>query len=322
MSRRSLLIGLVGAIAVVTAGPPSSAGVLASEEAVVVGSKDEVHGTAAWNRRRTVEYVAFTRKDLATGRDQAFLRKIPRDGSTATIRVNRNGTADVGGFFFGPRLLYAQASVDGDWDLRVLNLVTGNRRVLETANTPKNEFLPTRSGRYLLFNRDDGEDGAVTRVVLRDVKATHDAETVLARTTGLDDFSYAGQVRGKWAVWTKCDPVCDVYRRDIAARVTTQMPKPLADPALYQYDASVTADGTIYLVRSGATPCESRIELVRYGVDDPPEGTPIAQIESARFTTLTYARPNPDGSTDIFFSRGSCSRFRSDIYKVNDPPGA
>jgi hypothetical protein len=285
----------------------------------VVGTKDEVHATAGWNEKGTVEYIAFTRKDLATGWDQAFVRIVRRDRSTSTMRVNRSGTADVGGMFFGPQLLYSRAPNDGDWDIRVLNLRNGKRHAVKAANTGRDEHLPTRSGRYLLFNRDDGESGFVTRIVLRDLKASTDAETVLARTTGLDDFSYAGQMRRNWAVWTKCDPVCDVYRRDIAAGITTKLAKPAADPPLYQYDASVGVNGTVYLARSSDAPCDGSVELIRYSSADPPEGTPIAQIAPSRFTTLTYARPNPDGSTDIFYSRGSCSTFRSNIYKVTEP---
>lgn len=306
-------------MAVVALGLPSRASALVSEIPVVVGNKDEVHATAGWNQQGTVEYVAFTRKNLTTGWDQAFVRTIRGDGSTSTIRVNRTGTADVGGMFYGPRLLYAQARADGDWDIRVLNLRDRTRHALRGVNTRRNEHLPTRSGRHLLFNRDDGESGFVTRIVLRDLKASADAETVLARTTGLDDFAYAGQVRRNWAVWTKCDPVCEVYRRDIAAGIITKLPKPAADPPLYQYDASLGADGTVYLVRSSDAPCDGSVELIRYSSADPSEGTHIAQIAPSRFTTLTYARPNPDGSTDIFYSRGSCSTFRSNIYKVTEP---
>jgi hypothetical protein len=313
------LIGLGTALIAAVAGEPAASAGLAAETPVVVSSADEIHATAGWNQRKTVEYVAFTRKDPRTGRQQALVRKIRRDGSRTTLRLNWSGDADVGGFFFGPRVLYAQAPGDGDLDLRVFNLATGVRWTPRGVNTNKNEWLPTRSRRHLLFNRDDGEDGTVTRVVLRDVRASGDAETVLARTTAADDFAYAGQVRGNWAVWTMCNPVCDVYKRDIAARLTTQIPRPISDPVRSQYDASVKADGTVYLVRSGGEPCASTIEIVRYGVNDSPEGTAIAQIQPSRFTTLTYARSNPDGSTDIFFSRGSCSSFKSDIYKVTDP---
>jgi hypothetical protein len=61
--------------------------------------------------------------------------------------------------------------------------------------------------------------------------------------------------------------------------------------------------------------------MVRYGVADPEEGTVIAQLQPSSFTTLAYARSNRDGSVDVFFSRGNCTTFKSDIYKVNDPGG-
>jgi hypothetical protein len=172
------------------------------------------------------------------------------------------------------------------------------------------------SGHYLLFNRDD-RDESPTRVVLHDL--TSSAETVLARSASADEWVYSGQVRGNWAVWTMCTPVCDAYKRDIAGDATTVMPKPASDPALSQYDASVTADGTVYLVRSGAEPCASTVEFVRFGSSDPAEGTVIAPLPNGRFTTMTYARRNGDGSTDLFFARGSCTSYKSDIFRLREP---
>jgi hypothetical protein len=297
---------------------PGEAAALALESAVIKGKKDEVHGTGAWSADGKREYVAFTRRNLDTGWEQAYLRTRWSGGSD-TVRVNKSGTADIGGFF-GKRLLFAQAAGEGDWDIWVFNPATEKRYRLNKASTGKDEALPTRSGRYLLFNRNDGENGFRTSVVLRDLRASENAEIVLAKTTTPDAFAYAGQVRGNWAVWTVCDPTCGVYTRDIAGQVTAEVPKPADDPEVFQFDASVTKDGVVYLMRPTGDTCAAPSELVRYGDSDPPEGTVVAEVPAGRFTTLTYTRFNPGGTVDIFYSRGSCSTFHSDIYRVRDTP--
>jgi hypothetical protein len=306
--------GFVG-IALVFALPGGAA--LPTPTPVVTGKADENHATAGWSRTGAVEYVAFSRKDPRTGRTNAYLRKIRSNGTFTTVRLNPFGEGDVGGIFYGRRIVYAQ-TYKGSYDLRVFDIPTDRRWVPTGVNTAKHEWLPTRSGRYLLFNRDDRE-GSTTRIVLRDMRATTAAETVLARSRSGDAWVYAGQVRGNWAVWTKCTPVCDAYKRDIAAGVTTILPKPSGDPPLNQYDASVTADGTVYVVRSGAEACDSTVEFVRFGSSDPADGTVIAQLANGRFTTMTYTRRNRDGSDDLFFARGSCTTYRSDIFKLRDP---
>jgi hypothetical protein len=316
--RSSLFAGALvvfGGVALLVALP--GAATAPAPTPVIIGRADETHGTAGWNRTGTMEYVAFSRKDPATGRTNAFLRTIRRDGSFTTVKLNPRGDGDVGGIFYGRRIVYAQTH-NGSYDLRVLDIPTGRRWAPRGVNTAKHEWLPSRSGAYLLFNRDDRE-GSTTRVVLRDVTQTSSAETLLSSSGSADEYVYAGQVRGKWAVWTKCTPVCDVYKRDILGGVTTVVGKPTSDPPLSQYDASVTGDGTVYAVRSGADPCNSTVEFIRFGSSDPIDGTAIAQLVSGKFTTMTYARRNRNGTTDIFFSRGSCTTYKSDIFKLRDP---
>jgi hypothetical protein len=299
------------AAALILPASPSGAAPPTPPTPVVRGPADENHATAGWNRAATIQYVAFTRRDPDTGRTSAHLRTIRRDGSFRSVRLNLRGHGEAGGFFHGHRVLYSETR-GGDLDLRVYDIPSGRRTTPAGVNTRKHEWLATRSGPYLLFNRDD----AATRVVLRDVR--DGTETLLARSQ--DALAFAGQVSGNWAVWVDCAPDCDVYKRDIAAGTTAVVPKPVANPALDQYDPSVTRDGTVYLVRSGGQPCESTVELVRYAASDPPEGTVIAQLPPMRFTTGTYARRNPGGSIDLFFARGSCTTFRHDIYKLRYPP--
>jgi hypothetical protein len=284
---------------------------------VATGPHDENRVTAGWSKSGTREYVAFTRRILRTDRRNALLRIVRPNGAFTRIRLNVGRDADVGGFFHRRRVLYVETR-RGSSDLRVYDIPTGRRWVPPGVNTTKHEWLPTRSGRYLLFNRDD-RGGPGTRVVLRDV-ATR-VETVLDRSAVFDSWVYAGQVSGRWAVWTRCADTCDVYKRDLASGVTTVVPKPGGGPGVRQYDGSVTADGTVYAARhAGSGACESVIELVRFAADDPPEGTVIARLGPDRFTTLTYARPNPGGSVDLFFPRASCSTFTHDAVKVRVPP--
>jgi hypothetical protein len=293
----------------------ASTAAAAAPVAVVTGRHDENHATTGWNRAGTVQYVAFTRRDLTTDRRDAYLRTIGRYGSVRTVRISRSADSDVGGFFYGTRLLYGELH-RGSYDLRIYDIPSGRTTIPTGVNTSRHEWLPTRSGRYLLFNRDD-RDGPTSRVVLRDLTAR--TEVVLGRSAPGDAWVYAGQVRANWAVWTECNVTCDVYKRDIAAETTTVLPKPSV-PDLSQYDASVTPDGTVYAARhAGEGACDSPVELVRFGDTDPPEGTVIARLVSGRFTTLTYARVNPAGTTDLFFARGSCESFTHDVFKLRAP---
>lgn len=306
-----LRLALTVAGAAFTIGVPVALA-LAIPTAVVATRADENHGTAGWNKAHTHEYVAFARKDERTGHTNAFLRTIRPDGSVTTVRLNTSGEGNVGGFY-GRRVLYAQDH-NGAYDLRVFDIPSGSRWAPAGVNTRRHEWLATRSGPYLLFNRDD-RDGVTTRVVLHDLRRTTAAETVLERR-GADGWVYAGQVRGNWATWTACTSVCDVFRYDIANHVSTAMPKPSVASALSQYDGSVTADGTVYLVRSGPNVCNSIVEVVRFGPSDPSDGTVIARLPQGRFTTMTYARENGGGTTDLFFARGSCATLKSDIVKL------
>lgn len=279
---------------------------------VVRSSADEDHGTAGWNRAGTIQFVAFSRKDPKTDRSNAFLRVIAKDGSFTTVKLNRAAEGDVGGFFHKRRVLYAELH-KGSYDLRTYNIQTRRRWAPRDVNTHKHEWLPTRSGPYLLFNRDD-RSGPRTRVVLRNLK-TNDGGRVLARRGSWDRWLVAGQVSGDWAVWSACSEVCNVFKHNIGQGLTIMIPRP-SDPLISQYDASVTADGVVYFVRSHARACDSKVEFVRFGASDPPTGTVISELPLERFTTGMYARRNPDRSVDLFFARGSCSTFRSDVFKL------
>jgi hypothetical protein len=134
-----LFLGLV-ALALLVALPGGAAP--STETAAITSRADENHATAGWNRRRTVEYVAFSRKNPDTGRTNAFLRKIRRNGSFTTLKLNSAGQGDVGGIFYGRRILYAQTH-NGSYDLRVLDIPTGRRWVPQGVNTAKHEWLPT-----------------------------------------------------------------------------------------------------------------------------------------------------------------------------------
>jgi hypothetical protein len=123
----------------------------------VTGPDDENHMTAGWSGGGTREYVAFTRRILRTDRRNALLRIIRPNGAFTTIRLNLSREGDVGGFYHRRRVLYVE-SHEGSSDLRVYDIPTRRRSVPTGVNTAKHEWLPTRSGRYLLFNRDDRGD--------------------------------------------------------------------------------------------------------------------------------------------------------------------
>ena len=322
MGRRSVdgparVVALGSLLAVTVLALALSCPAMAQSPTPVVRSQaDEDHVTAGWNRAGTVQYVAFNRRDPVSGRTNAYLRRVGA-GRPAQITLNRSGEGDVGGFFYGRRVLYSQRLGVSSLDLWIYDIFTGRRWPIRSVNTSRNESLASRSGNFLLFNRDDRFAGK-TRVVLQDIRGGPSSTTVLA-VSDPDSYVYAGQVNGNWAVWTVCELVCDVYKRDIAAGLTTIMPKAASTPEFNQYDASVSRDGTVYLVRSDGDGCNSSaIEIMRFGSLDPPEGALVARLQAQRFTTLTYAREHPAGDVDLFFARGACSNLRHDAFKISD----
>jgi hypothetical protein len=292
------------------AAPAAGALVPAPVRATAV---NESNPAAGWGADGS-EYIAWTQNSAAYPRRyNAYIQR----GTDPKIKLNTVGQGWIGGIDY-PTVAYQQI-YNGRSDLKLYDLATGIRSNPPTgANTARWEWHPTISGEWLLFNRDDNAS-PTQRVIL--FNRTTGAATLLASVTRAEHYLLANQVNGNFAVWTKCAPRCDVYKRDIAAGRTVRLPKPVTTPPRYQYGAAVTSGGTVYLARAGRT-CGSGVRLIRYGAGDATYGTRVATFPPGVDTAIGYARENPDLSTDVFFDRVSCRTYKYDIYKIHDPPPA
>jgi hypothetical protein len=283
-----------------------------AEQPVRTAAVNEVNPAAATDAGG--EYVAWAQNSRAAPkRYNAFIQH----GTEPRIKLNTAGQGWIGGISY-PRVVYQQI-VSGQSNLKLFDLATGIRSNPPTAvNSSKWEWHPTISGDWLFFNRDDNAT-PTQRVILFNTATL--ASTLLDVVTRSTHFLMANQVNGNFVVWTKCAPVCNVFKRDIAAGTTTRLAKPSTSPPRDQYAAAVTSTGTVYLARSGRT-CGASVRLVRFGPTDPATGTIVAALPSGRDMWISFARENADGSTDVFHDRVTCATERWDIYKIADPAPA
>jgi hypothetical protein len=232
------------------------------------------------------------------------------------VRVNPLRTDGYSGGFEGKRFVYQQTRGRGERrtsDLKIFNLARKTRRNPPAGvNTRQWEWHPTISGSWLLFGRRSWAARA-DFVILRSL--------VTGRSIVLDrlrwsrrGFAEPGQINGRYAVWYRCAPRCNVFRYDIATRAKSMIPNP---SRRHQYDPSVTDDGTVYFVTSG-NGCGLSVRLERR----PPAG-PTKTLTSLRpgwDSSHTFALETSNGTTDFFFERVQCrTPAAQDVLKVIDP---
>lgn len=305
--RRGLL-ALVSLIALVLV---STALAALAEQPVLTGVRN--HQIPAAGNTGTEDVLAWARN--RSGHPNLYDAWV-RVGTSAAIKLNTAGQGYMGGIDY-PTVIYQQTR-NGRSNLFLYDLSDGSRPPTPTGvNTVKWEWHPTISGDWLLFGRDDNAS-PTRRVILHNM--TTSEERVLASVTRRTRYLVPGQVNGNWATYTRCAPVCNVIRYDIAARTKKTLGKPATAVPREQYGASVSADGTVYLARSGRT-CGSRgIRLVRYGALDPAIGTVVARLANGFDLFFSFIRDNADGSTDVFYDRVRCANGRWDVYKITDGP--
>jgi hypothetical protein len=302
--RRGLLViaGLAGLVVA------TAAYALLSQHAVKTTKLHEDLPAAATGAG--LNYFAWTQNSRAHPKHYDAL--LTRTGDSR-VKLNRKGQGFMGGID-PPRVAYQQV-VNGQSDIKLYDADAKTRSNPPGVNTAQWEWEPSISGDWILFGRQDTASNK-QYVVLHNTGTA--ADFILDQGLGP---RAAGQVNGDYAVWTRCDGSCDVYRRQISGPTDVKLQKPLA--TTYQYGPSVTSTGIVYVARSGRN-CGSNVRIVRYfGASDTAKGTVVAQLGSGRDMFGTYARENADGSVDVFYDRLSCSNAKvSDIYRIHDPhPG-
>lgn len=262
-------------------------------------------------------YLSWTQ--YVSGRSDAWYR---RDGG-GRIRLNTNGLGWSWGMDPAITTIAYQQAVRGNSNIKLYDWSTFQRSSPGSlVNTPHFwEYEPSISGQWLLFGRLNRQ----TRPARRRLYLYN---TVSTERRLLDSFDgglrrgtiLVGQVNGDWAVWSKVSnrgSNWSVFRYRISTETTERIPRPAGR---YDYAPSVTDDGTVYFVRSGNA-CGKLVRLRSYDIHG------VAQVlyssPDGRDIGKTFAAPQPDGSTDIYFDSWRCSARVSNgnIYRVNIPAG-
>jgi hypothetical protein len=253
------------------------------------------------------EHLAWSQ---ASRRNPGWTLYVQRFGEPR-VRVNRQRTNGFSGGFEGETLLYQEAQ-GRQSDLVLFDLAGGGRSAPPTGvNTRQWEWHPTISGEWLLFGRQNIR-ARVDLVLLRNL-VTGETRQLGRLPWGRGTTAEPGQVNGNYAVWFRCTPACNVFLNDFAAGTTTRIPKP---DRRQQYDPSVTADGTVYFVRSRRG-CGTSARLVRHPLGGPSKV--LASLGAGRDSFHTYALASEDGTTSVFFSRVRCSTRAWDVMRIVDP---
>jgi hypothetical protein len=237
------------------------------------------------------------------------------------IKVNPAGTNSNGAAIDGTTVLYQEVGRRGA-NLKMYDVTTGDRTAPGSGvNTRLWEFEPGISADHLFFARGkfDGSTQWV-RLILYD-RLTEQSQ-VLAEADPRHRYLISNQVNGDWAVWESCRLArgnfanCNVYRYQISTAATVRLP----NPDRQQYGSAVTADGTVYYVRTGHPDfwtCGAGARLVRYPIGGP--ATVIASLPRGKDAFSMFAFEEVDTSVTLYFDRIRCESNQSgDIYDLTN----
>jgi hypothetical protein len=273
-------------------------------------------GYFAWSKSRLGKPKTFDVWAQATG-------EVP-------FKVNAPKTVGWAGGIDGTRLAYQEVWKQNS-DIRLFDLVTRRRSNPPGVNTKRWEWRATISGDWLLFGRGRIFTPATQQVILRNLVTGE--QRMLDTVRNKNGMLQPGQVNGNYSVWMRCNPSpsCNVFRYDLMAGKTTQMPS----TGQVQYGPSVTPSGTTYYGRSGPS-CGDSAQLVKTALDGTTEvlySLPAGRDFFSSFALVLTRKPPlpPVTTTRIYFDYATCRPDRQDIYSLDDsqrlppaspPPGA
>jgi hypothetical protein len=264
------------------------------------GATAPLHGEVDIDQPLAAELVSAN-SDMAIGEGSSYAYSVYRDGALPYIMLVRNGRptrltssrdeAYMGGMDAG-RIVYQLAAhrhgrrVNSNIYLRSVAALKPIR--LPHLNTAAWEWNPDISGRHLIFQR--GEDTSKRwDILLYDLK-THKTKLVTHGTKR--HYTDATAVAGDYIVWYSCAKAgtCTVTRYQIS----TGHRSTLAGTSLYYYDPAVTADGTVYAIRS-LKGCGASATIVRWSpgaaVEDVlalPQGIDAGYTDTDQIAGTTY----------------------------------
>jgi hypothetical protein len=281
-----------------------------AEEPVLTGARNESRPAIAHARAGAVLVWTLSRP---SGLTDVYLRK----GSNPRIKLNRTGTAFSGDV--DPPWVVYQHILSGQSDIRFYRLDRHKHVAAPRGlNTERWELRPQISGNWILFQRDRA---GLARTDLLLLNRRTGAKRLLA--TGVYDLDrdlVSGQVKGNWATWEKCTPVCNAYLYNIGARVTTKLPKPSGPDPVNVWAPAVTAKGVVYAAQR-VNDCGDAVQIVRYRRSgDPATGTALLTLPAGIDADHLFARTKGDGSVQVHYTRVTCGdQEKTDIYRFVDP---
>jgi hypothetical protein len=163
----------------------------------------------------------------------------------------------------GTEVIFQQISGNNS-SFRVYDTATGHYVAVPSGvNTPKWEYAPFLSGNFLFFGRVSHHHGRyVDRLILHNATTGHEIvlDTVKGRNNHSGPYHIVGQLTGDYMTWATCVPHrgCDVFLRRMSTGHVTHVP----DHG-QEYSSSVSADGTLFFVRSGRE-CGDHARLMEF----------------------------------------------------------
>ena len=275
---------------------------------------NEMLPAAGYDKLTGTEFLTWSRS--RPGADQVYDAYLQQHGGPP-VQLNDRGVAWSGDLDVARHLAVYQQARGDDSKIILFDWATGRRTAApEAVNTPAWEFAPRLQGDYLLFGRETWR----TRPHVYELFLYNRADGSVKSLDRIPHgYNYGavipGQVNGDWVVWQKATDYWSdmrVYRYNLVTGVKDEVP---VTAGRFDYDPSVTADGTVYFVRSRGG-CGWNVRIRSFTGEEgtapvyaPPEGSAIDR---------TYAEERPDGSTHLIFSRLACYLPEADwnIYRL------
>jgi hypothetical protein len=234
-----------------------------------------------------------------------------RPSGKPKFKVNARGTIGWNGNGIdGTKLAYQQVR-KGRSDIKFFDLTTKSRSNPPSGvNTPRWEWHPSVSGRWLLFGRNNFRTNRWS-VILFDLQ-TGQGRTLDSIRKRKTNYIAAGDVSGNFAVWQRWAATDgDVFIYDIAAKSTRKVPD-----VRWEYAPSVSSGGSVFFGRSGST-CGAHAKLMRYRRG---AGTKrLVRLPVHYDFGATDPITAGNGTTYVYYDPNRCFSNNQDIYRVTAP---